>query len=313
VAGRLDHGVHGVARLAFHLLIAPAGANLVNLLSAQDGVRLSNRRTIDRRQIMFGHVVRCCSARIVLVFVCGSGVASPVFAQTLRGSAASLDAQNERAALNHFTFLATRADVSRFAKAGYLEPLRGNKDYVLYDVSYPVARPEVRLFVERLATQYRRACGEQLVVTSLTRPTSEQPDNASTRSVHPTGMALDLRRPKAPACRAWLERTLLLLESRSVLDVTLERAPVHLHVALFPQSYASYVQGLTRAAVGAAVATDRAVRTYTVRAADTLWAIARKFGTTAAALRAGNRLASDVIRVGQKLAIPLAGVRAVGK
>ena len=33
------------------------------------------------------------------------------------------------------------------------------------------ARPEVALFIRRLAAQYRAACGEQLVVTSLTRPT----------------------------------------------------------------------------------------------------------------------------------------------
>ena len=38
------------------------------------------------------------------------------------------------------------------------------------DVSFPFARPEVELFVQRLSGQYRRACGEQLVVTSLTRP-----------------------------------------------------------------------------------------------------------------------------------------------
>ena len=37
------------------------------------------------------------------------------------------------------------------------------------------ARPEVVLFLERLGKQYREACGEPLVVTSLTRPKSSQP------------------------------------------------------------------------------------------------------------------------------------------
>jgi LysM repeat protein len=228
-----------------------------------------------------------------------------IVAQSLLGSAASLDAQNERAVLNKFTYLETRSDVTRFVTSGYLEKLPGSPDYRLYDVSYPVARPEVRLFVERLSAQYRHACGEPLIVTSLTRPKSEQPDNASPRSVHPTGMALDLRRPRTGACRAWLERTLLSLESRSVLDVTLEHVPAHLHVALFPRSYASYVASLAQASVAVVVASRQATRTYTVRAADTLWAIAKRFKTTAAALRTANKLASDVIRAGQRLAVPI--------
>jgi hypothetical protein len=182
----------------------------------------------------------------------------------------------------------------------------GGPNYALHEVSYPVARPEVRVFIERLAGQYRRACGEALVVTSLTRPMSEQPDNASSRSVHPTGMALDLRRPRTASCRSWLERTLLDLESRGVLDVTLERAPVHLHVALYPRQYASYLTRLTGAATAVAAA---ASRHYIVRAADTLESIARKFKTTVAALRSGNKLRSDLIRVGQRLAIPTGASR----
>jgi hypothetical protein len=221
-------------------------------------------------------------------------------AQSLAGSEASLDVQNDRAELNDFTFLATRADVARFVKAGYLETLRSNRDYLLSGVSLPVARPEVRLFVDRLSKQYHRACGEPLVVTSLTRPISEQPDNASPRSVHPTGMALDLRRPAHTACRHWLEQTLLSLEARAVLDVTLEHSPPHLHVAVFPQRYAAYVRRLTRAAN----ATGEASPSYTVRPADSLWAIARRFGTTPAALKAANALVSDVIRVGQRLVLP---------
>jgi hypothetical protein len=59
----------------------------------------------------------------------------------------------------------------------------------------------VQTFVERLSSQYHNACGERLVVTSLTRPASEQPRNASDRSVHPTGMAIDLRLSTKGTCR----------------------------------------------------------------------------------------------------------------
>ena len=117
-----------------------------------------------------------------------------VSAQSLRGSAASLDVQTDQAARHDLTYLSGRVELRRFVDAGLLVPVDGSRDYTLEDVSFPFARPEVKLFIERLSQQYRRACGQRLVVTSLTRPQSHQPRNASDRSVHPTRMALDLRR-----------------------------------------------------------------------------------------------------------------------
>ncbi|MBC8011060.1 MAG: LysM peptidoglycan-binding domain-containing protein [Burkholderiales bacterium] len=49
---------------------------------------------------------------------------------------------------------------------------------------------------------------------------------------------------------------------------------------------------------------SEAVNTYAVKSGDTLGAIARKQGTTVAALRAANNLSGDNLRVGQKLVIP---------
>jgi len=103
----------------------------------------------------------------------------------------------------------------------------------------------VKLFLERLGAEYRAVTGERLVVTSLTRPLSRQPRNASRLSVHPTGMAVDLRVPKSKSNRRWLERRLLALEDNVVLDVTLERHPAHYHVAVFPREYERYVATLT--------------------------------------------------------------------
>ena len=138
---------------------------------------------------------------VVATFPVGVG------AQSLRGSRASLDRQNEQAARHDFTFLDGPSQLNRFVRAGLLVPVRRTRHYALNDVSFPYTRPEVKLFIERLAQQYYRGCGEQLVVTSLTRPRSHQPRNASPRSVHPTGMALDLRRPSNRRCREWLEST----------------------------------------------------------------------------------------------------------
>ncbi|MEE8130832.1 MAG: DUF5715 family protein [Vicinamibacterales bacterium] len=240
--------------------------------------------------------------RVVCITVVAHPGAAP--AQSLRGSPASLEQQNRQARRHDFTYLRESAQVHRFVDAGLLVRVLNREDYVLKDVSFPFARPEVKLFVERLSGQYRRACGEPLVVTSLTRPKSHQPRNASPDSVHPTGMALDLRRPRNSACRRWLEDTLLYLEARMILDATLERGPPHYHVAVFPRDYAAYVAGRTgQPASEAPTATAESV-TYQVRRRDTLWRISRRYGTTPSALRRVNRLESSLIHPGQILTIP---------
>jgi hypothetical protein len=168
-------------------------------------------------------------------------------------------------------------------------------------VSFPYARPEVDLFLRRLAGQYHAACGERLVVTSLTRPTTRQPRNASDRSVHPTGMAVDLRYSWSRGCRAWLERVLLDLERAGVLDATLERHPAHYHVAIFPRAYDAYVERLVARQTTVVAEAD----SYTVRRGDSLWAIAQRLGTTVESLRTANELADSQIFAGQVLEVPL--------
>jgi LysM repeat protein len=170
--------------------------------------------------------------------------ANPAQAQTLRGSRASMIRQNNVAKAHDYTFLRTTTDVNRFVDRGYLVPITGNSNFELAGVSFPYARVQIRTFVQRLSAQYRAACGERLVVTSLTRPQSRQPRNASSQSVHPTGMAVDLRVSDRRACRAWLEETLLGLERRGVLDATREYRPPHYHVALYPSQYDAYVSRL---------------------------------------------------------------------
>lgn len=170
--------------------------------------------------------------------------ASPFLdAQSLLGSRESLLRQNEEAREHDFTYLRTSTDVRDYAQQGLLVRLAGNSDYELAsdEVSFPYARPEVKTFVERLSNQYRDACGERLVVTSLTRPITRQPPNASAISVHPTGMALDLRRSDSSGCRQWLETVLLDLENKGVLEATREQYPPHYHVAVFPNPYLQYI------------------------------------------------------------------------
>jgi LysM repeat protein len=253
---------------------------------------------MPRGKVAAGLVLAACLA------VCAP---LPALAQSLQGSTASVDRQNRIAREHDFTFIDTGERVRFFASQGWLVEVEPTRDFALRGVSFPYARPEVDLFLRRLARQYRAACGEQLVVTSLTRPTTRQPRNASDRSVHPTGMAIDLRYSRNRACRTWLERVLTQLEGTGVLEATLERFPVHYHVAIYPRQYAAYVDGLNTREV-----TEVQERlAYTVRSGDSLWGIARSHGTTVDDLRVANGLEGSRIYVGQVLDVPVEGVERV--
>ena len=253
-------------------------------------------------------------AAFVVAGLCGS--ASTVNAQSLSGSARSLDVQNAQAQSHDFTYIANSSQVRRFVESGYLVPVRANRDFELHAVSFPYTRPEGELFIRRLASQYRAACGEKLVVTSLTRPQSRQPRNASDRSVHPTGMAIDLRYSGDRNCRRWLEGVLISLEGSGVLEATRERYPAHYHIALFPRPYASYVQrrasaetpSSTRSAQRVAEAAST-IETYQVRRGDSLWTIAREHGVSVADIRSSNDLRSSRIFAGQMLRVPVRSQR----
>jgi len=231
------------------------------------------------------------------------GVAASASAQSLRGSTYSLDRQNFEARQHGYSFMDTRQDVEKMVARGALVRVDPNADFYLKEVSFPYARPEVKLFLERLAEEYRPACGEQLVVTSLTRARRLQPRNASLRSVHPTGMAFDLRRSWIKRCRAWLEGVLLSLETQGFLEATLEWTPVHYHIALFPEPYRELVADLDPV-LGES---EFQVTRYQVSRGDTLTTIAARHRTTVEAVKASNGLRSDRIFPGQVLVLPARG------
>lgn len=274
------------------------------------------------------HPLRPWPSRVLAVLL---GVVSltappPLKAQSLLGSRASLLKQNEEAEAHDFSYLQTASDVRDFADRGLLVSVPGNSDYEVVDVSFPYARPEVKTFLDRLASQYHRACREPLVVTSLTRPAEHQPWNASPLSVHPTGMAADLRRSNRRACRDWIERNLLALEKNDVIEATKERHPPHYHVTVFPKPYLRYLasrgdgpdagpSSKGRAArhgkaasretrIAKASAKPSVRKKVRVGRGDTLWSIAQRHGVTVDAVKRANGIRSNHLAAGQMLAIP---------
>jgi hypothetical protein len=225
-------------------------------------------------------------------------VTTAVSAQSLSGSWASMNKQVTEASRHDYTYIQNPDQVRSFVNAGYIVPVRGNRDYYLKEVSYPYARKEVREFIELMAGHYREQCGEQLVVTSLTRPKNRQPRNASRRSVHPTGMAFDLRRSWNHKCRRTAEQILLRAEAYGVLDATLERKPYHYHVALFPRVFRER---------GERIFSEEFLGEYFVVRGDTLSKIARQYRTSVDMVKAVNGLRGSTIYPGQMLKIPSAG------
>ncbi len=243
--------------------------------------------------------------KLILASLLFGGVAQ---AQTLKGSAASIDRQYRAAVAYGYAFVNNARSVQNYIKPGQLERVSPGPYLELHAVSYPYAVPATKALLGRLSQQYHNSCGEKLTVTSLLRPRDRQPSNSVARSVHPSGMAMDLRIPRTQKCRVWLENTLLSLEKQHVVDVTRERYPPHYHVAVFSKNYETRVAANTGSREGHA-AQGSAAQGYKVRRGDTLSSIAARSGIAINQLRAANGLRGNLIHAGQTLKIPASGTR----
>lgn len=182
-------------------------------------------------------------AFFVAALLVAGAAGRPALASDLYGSRLSMEKQHAVAVDLDYDFARSASEVAEVVASGVFEEVVPNADFSMSGVSFPYAQPVVRSFVERLAAEYHFATSQLLVVTSLTRPLSEQPANASPLSVHPAGMAVDLRIPSSRRAQAWLSQRLLDLETLGVLDVTLERHPPHLHIAVYPEAFRAYAEG----------------------------------------------------------------------
>ena len=160
-------------------------------------------------------------------------LAGELAAQSLRGSQESVDHLYLVARASGLQFHATVRSARRAVAAGEFVPLSGNNDYTPKSrMSLPYATPETRAYIEQLGAEYHSACGERLVITSALRPMSRRPRNGSVKSVHPTGIAVDVRKPKRRLCRDWLRQLLLQHEREGTIEATEEFRPPHFHIVV---------------------------------------------------------------------------------
>jgi LysM repeat protein len=262
------------------------------------------------------------------------------FPNELRGSRESVQKMWDFATMHGLAFYQTPRDIDKAVADGKLVPLDGDASYELTrSVGFSYATREAKQFVVSFAPQYLAACGTPLVVTSAARPTNRQPRNSNPYSVHPTGIAVDLRRPPAGPCQTWLRKALAELEEQGYIEATEERRPVHLHVAVLTEpgkiaalppvgsgvlagvapraqrSDGDLTLGSTLPAIRVSNAPSRTAPsadddaidagTYRVREGDTLWDVARRSGVSVSALaRANRRSTRGVLRVGTVLRVP---------
>ena len=234
-----------------------------------------------------------------------------------------------RAVLNDLEFYRTSKGVYESVRDGELVLIPITMDMTLDDVTYPFVLPRTKAVLDVFAKKYHQACGERLVVTSAARPRTQQPRNASPQSVHPTGMAIDFRKP-AGNCLTYMRSELVTLEKQGVIEATEERHPVHFHVAVLrtgsfvPTTTVATAEATATAApatptpavtAAPAAATDSAggtvelppkpakKTTYTVKKGDNLSVIAKRFGLTVTRLKSLNGLKSSALKPGQKLRV----------
>jgi hypothetical protein len=151
----------------------------------------------------------------------------------LRGSRQAVDLAYDAAVRDNVAFARSRAEIERGVREGTYVPLaRATRAYRLSGVATPYVLPTTRAFVEAFGADYQRSCGEPLTVTSAMRPTSVHLANSVEKTVHPTGMAVDLRAPRRARCRNWMRSSLVRLEAAGVVNATEERRPPHFHVVV---------------------------------------------------------------------------------
>jgi hypothetical protein len=250
--------------------------------------------------------------------------------ESLRGSKASVEKMYDFAQRYRYPFYLTPTNIDTAIAHGRLVELTGDSTYELTrGVQENYTTREAKQFITMFAPQYLYACGSPLTVTSAARALSRQPRNANPHSVHPAGIAVDIRRPSPGPCLNWVRSALAQLEAQGIVEATEELHPIHLHVAVLQAPGAkvvlpNLVRGMVAAARvpptpvvfatvvsfanGAVTLPARGARTYVVRQGDTLYDIANKTGVSVQALAAENgRVVKGTLTPGTTLKLPEVG------
>lgn len=135
---------------------------------------------------------------------------------------------------NTIPLMYTLSDYWRNVETGHFVTLQ--HPALVVSARRPHVLPSTAHFMYRIAEQYNASGCGKLRVNDATRLVSERPRNGSPYSVHPAGMALDLRVIDLnETCYAVFEGLLRDAEASGQADVTREYFPPHFHVVVVPE------------------------------------------------------------------------------
>ena len=129
-------------------------------------------------------------------------------------------------------FLETPKAVDEAFARGELMDLRENPNLRFYKVSYYYVKPSTKIWLDKFEFESRPVCGDELWVTSAMRPVNMKLWNSSPISVHPTGMAVDLRIPKRNDCYKWFLSHFDRDKKLGLIDYIIEKVEPNFHVAV---------------------------------------------------------------------------------
>lgn len=195
------------------------------------------------------------SLTLIVLFLCeGMLHARPA---SLKGSVLSQKRQNRVANKAHLSRLRNIKDIQKLVRKDLLVEVKDTPAYYLgrylgyLDAPnaawYRFTRPWTKRFLERVLGAGHRLTGERFKVTSLVRTKIYQRKlvkkgaNAISgsgwwrQSSHLTGATIDISyKNMSPKARRWLEKKLLILERKGLVEATKERRSYCFHVMVFP-------------------------------------------------------------------------------
>jgi hypothetical protein len=221
-----------------------------------------------------------------------TSVCEGAWANMLNGGKQARDEAAAEAIRQGILSAADKAEMLKFINEGRLVPIETGEFFVVEKMEhgYPYVLPETRDFLRRLGVFWLEHCNERLVITSALRP-KNSPVNSIDNTVHPTGMAVDIRNYHLSRhCRDWVESKKRWFESAGIIQATKEHRHPHYHLVVYPEQFRSFQSGANQV--------DGAI--YRVRSGDTLGVIAKRFGSSINKLVTLNHLDSpDFLRRGQ--------------
>lgn len=168
--------------------------------------------------------------------------------QTLKGSPASLQKQNQEADRIGLTRIADDDELQLLKDHGLLIKIpktTGIKIDRRLEERFHVVRPWTAKFLSDMGMEFKKRFKANLQVNSATRTAVHQenlakrnknaaPVTGETRSAHLTGAAIDLaKKPLTRKQRQWLRIELAALEKEGLIEATEERYQAVFHIMVF--------------------------------------------------------------------------------